>query len=103
MKKEDLLAELLIKNDLVKNYVFICEDLTGRYLKYAFTSGYPDNFKNLPQWSSELPANDGSIYELSGYAGDHWCFQDAKPIDVKKLCQRKFELSVDEIMELFQK
>lgn len=102
MKKEEILAKLLIKNDEVKNYVVLCEDIQGRYLKYAFINGYPENYNQLPQWSLELPANDNSVYELSGWSSDHWAFKNAQPIDVDKLLEKKFELSVNDIVELMK-
>lgn len=100
IKKEDILAKLLLRDNSIKNYVFLCEDLTGRYLKYAFIDGYPEHFNMLPQWSAELPANDGSIYELSGFTGDHWSFKDAKPINVNKLMSKEFTISVNELIDL---
>ena len=100
VRKEDILAKLLIKDDVVKNYVVLCDDAVGRYIKYAFINGYPEHYNCLPKWSEELPANDGAVYELSGYTGEHWAFKDSKPIDVDILMNHKFSLSVNEIAEL---
>ena len=98
MKKEELLAKLLLKSDDIKNYVILVNDITGRHIKYAFMHGYPDNPYNLPKWSLEMKAGD--IYELSGYTGDHWAFKDTRPIDVDMLLNKKFELSANEIEDL---
>ena len=102
VKKEDILAKLLVKDGSIKNYVILCEDVTGRYLKYAFIDGYPEHYNMLPQWSSELPANDGSVYELSGFTSDHWAFKDAAPVDVNRLLAKTFTLSVNDIYDLIK-
>ena len=102
MKKEDILAKLLIENDKVKDYVILCNDISGKYIKYAFADGYPADCYKLPVWISELPVNDGAVYELSGFTGEHWCFKDSKPVDVQKLFEKKFNMSTNDIVSLIE-
>ena len=100
VKKEAILAKLLVDSGDVEKYVILKEDITGRYIRYAFIDGYPHDCYNLPIWSKELKADE--IYEISGYTTDHWCFKDSKPVDVNQLMNKKFELSTNEIEELIK-
>ena len=98
VNKQESLAKILVQTSDIKNYVILVDDDGGRYIRYAFMKGCPENKYNLPKWSAEMQS--GNIYELSGYTGDHWAFKDTKPIDVNMLVNKKFKLSVNEIEKL---
>lgn len=100
VKKEEILAKLLVESGDIERYVILKENHTGRYIKYAFIDGYPHDCYRLPSWTTELDTDN--IYEVSGFTGEHWVFQDGKPVDVEKLMNKKFELSTDEIMDLLK-
>ncbi len=100
MNKSELLAKLLVKYGDIKKYVTLCEDITGKYFKYTFCAGYPDNYNKLPKWADELEI--GKIYELSGWMGDHWALKGSQPIDAEKLMKEKYQLSAEDIFTLME-
>lgn len=98
MNKSDLLARLLLKYDDIKKYVILKEDISGKYFKYAFVNGYPDNCYSLPAWASELEV--GRIYKLGSWIDDHWAIEQSQPVNIEKLMKQKYELSAEDILEL---
>ena len=98
MNKTELLAHLLVRHGSIDKYVILREDERGRHFEYAFKQGCPENCNCLPAWASELPVNN--IYKLSGWTGDHWALCGGQPVDVDKLMSEKYEMSVDDIMNL---
>lgn len=100
MNKSELLAKLLVKYDDIKKYVILKEDISGKYFKYAFCDGYPENCYKLPLWAGELELD--KIYKLSGWMGDHWAICGSQPTDVDRLMKEKYQLSAEDIFELME-
>lgn len=95
MNKSDLLAKLLVSYGDIKKYVRLNNCSNGLYFTYAFCDGYPENNDKLPKWASELEI--GQIYELTGWCGDHWAINGSQPVNVGKLMNERYNLSVNDI------
>jgi len=101
VSKDDVLAKILIQTGELNNYVTLDKDNNGKlYIHYALTDGSPHDCYNLPAWCEELKTK--RIYEISGYTGDHWAFKDTKPVNVNKLLNHKFSLSINDIFKLIE-
>lgn len=67
-KEFDLIKKILAIKGELDNYVILCEDEQGRYIKYAFIDGEPHDNRCLSWYDKHHP----KALKRNGYSIDEW-------------------------------